>query len=79
MDLIRKVANFIEDKEIKLLITSNSIYVANYTEIVRFNEKIIIIKSTNGEIDLFGQNLMITKLLNNEILIVGKIKKIEIR
>ncbi len=78
MNIIRKVVDFINDDEMKLTITANKIYVVNYIEILRFTDRLIIVKYNKGKITIEGQELMITKLLNNELLVTGVIKKIEI-
>lgn len=78
MNVIRKVVDFIEDKDIKLTFSVNKLYIVNYKEIVRFNEKLVIIKHEQGLINIIGENLMIARLLATEMLIIGSIKKIEI-
>lgn len=78
MNVIHKVVDFIEDKDIKLTFSVNKLYIVNYKEIVRFNEKLVIIKHEQGLINIIGENLMIARLLATEMLIIGSIKKIEI-
>lgn len=78
MKVLRKVVDFIEDKEIKLTVNPNQLYIANYLEIVRFDDHHIVIKYNIGTINITGQDLMISKLLTDEILITGSILKIEI-
>ena len=76
--MIHKMVDFIEDKEIRLTVKANQLYIANYLEIVRFDDHHIVIKYNKGTINITGQDLMISKLLTDEILITGSILKIEI-
>lgn len=78
MGMVRKVIDFIDDKEIRLTITSNKIYIINYLEITSFSEKEIKVKCSKGIINISGSGLMISKLLKEEVLIVGDVKTIEI-
>ena len=60
---------FIEDK----------LDVINYNSITHFDSNKIIISYNNGYITINGMNLSVSKLLNNEIMINGKLSSIEIR
>ena len=46
--------DFIEDKEIKLTVNPNQLYIANYLEIVRFDDHHIVIKYNKGTINITG-------------------------
>jgi sporulation protein YqfC len=78
MKIVHKVIDFVDDKEIKLIITFDQIYIINYLEIVNFSEKEIKIKCSKGIINISGDGLMISKLLKDEVLIIGNVKAIEI-
>jgi sporulation protein YqfC len=78
MGFVKKIVNYIEDREMKLVIENNTVKIINYLEIVKFEENIIVIKHNDGVINITGQNLFVAKLLTKEILIGGNIKTIEL-
>ncbi|MDD4035887.1 MAG: YabP/YqfC family sporulation protein [Bacilli bacterium] len=78
MSIFNRVIDYIDDKEIKITVYTNKLHILNYLEIVNFDEKKITIKYNKGLIVVKGKNLMISKLLNDETLIIGTIKAIEI-
>ena len=51
----------------------------NYTSIGHFDNNKVIIYYKKGEIIIKGENLTVNKLMNDEILITGKFKSIELR
>lgn len=78
MKLIDKMTNYIYDKDVSLHIYEKKVNVVNYKEIASFNSTRIVITYDNGEITVEGKNLVISKLLSNELLISGEIKHIEL-
>ena len=74
--------NFIKDylsyNEFKVILLDNRINVVNYDEILEINENNISIKTNNKKIIIIGSNLVLSKLLEDEILITGKLSKIEV-
>ena len=71
-----KIRTYILEDEFKLIFLDNKVNIVNYEEIDNFNENEIKVKYDKGLIIISGNNLVITKLLNNELLIEGKIKSI---
>lgn len=78
MKLIQQLTNYIYDKELSIHIYNNKIDIINYTDITHFDNNKIIIKHEKGNIIITGNNLVVTKLLDNELLINGNIKGIEL-
>lgn len=76
--LIRQLP-FFESKSYKIITVDGELNIINYTEIVHFTDTNIIIKAENKYITVKGDNLTISKLLLDEVLINGVIKSIEIR
>jgi len=79
MKLVRKVRDYLLDEEFKINILKNKINICNYDSVGYFDNDLIIINYIDGEIIVKGNNLVISKLLNNEMLISGIIKNIEMR
>ena len=66
------------DKTYSITIKNNYIYIINYIEIIDFSSSKIVIKHQKGITTIIGTNLIISKMLKDELLITGKIKIIEV-
>ena len=74
MNIRNKINDYIVDKEYKIIIKNNYVNVINYEEIKDFNDnKIEIINKKNNITKIIGENLIISKMQDNEVLIKGKI------
>lgn len=72
--MLKTLKNYILDSDFRLILLDGKINVVNYIDIDHFDDKKIIIKYRKGYITINGDNLIISKLLTDEILITGKIK-----
>lgn len=79
MKLINDLKNYIVDKELKINILKNKVNIVNYKNIDHFDLEKIIINHDEGIIIIKGDNLVVSKLLDDEILIEGVISNIELR
>lgn len=70
---------YLLDSKFKIIITDSYINVINYKELISINSNNIILKYNNGSINIKGNDLLITKLLDEELLIKGNISNIEFR
>lgn len=73
---MRNIREYIKDDNFKMNIKNNKIDIENYTDIGSISDNEIIIFINNKRIKIKGKNLKITKLLNNEILILGNYNNI---
>lgn len=78
MNLINKLDRYLIDTNYKIIIKENIINIINYIEIKDFSNNKIIISNTNGTTTITGENLVVSKMQDNEVLITGKIKSIEL-
>ena len=82
MKLFNKLSNNIEryliDTEFKIIIKNNYLNIINYKEIVDFSPNQIIVKIKNKLINIIGDNLIVSQMQNNEVLITGNINTIEL-
>ena len=69
--------NFLYDKKYFINIYDEYIHVFNYQELVSLSSKKIVLKMETFKIEVTGDNLFITRMLPNEILIKGIIGKVE--
>lgn len=74
--LISKLDNYINDKKFSIIYKNNNLDIINYTKIVDFSSTLISISNQNNLYIIEGENLVISKMFKEEILITGKITKI---
>ena len=67
------------DNKCKLVIESNYLDIVNFEKILVFESDNIIIKTKENLLKITGNELLITKSYDEELLIKGNIKKIEFR
>lgn len=79
LKLINKLRNYIEDNEFRITILPNKVDIINYEKIYEIENDYIIVKYEKGLITVRGKNLVISKLMNDEVLITGIISNIELR
>ena len=75
--MIKRIVDYIKDNNFKINYVNNSVNVVNYDKILDIKDNLITLKKDNKLIFIKGNELRLTKLLNNEILITGLIKNIE--
>lgn len=79
MNIINGIRSYVLDNETKITILNNKINIVNYKDIGHFDSNKIVVKVENGEVVVKGQNLVVSKLMNDEILITGDYNNIEFR
>ena len=78
MKIMTRIDKFLYDREYKIIIKENSVDIINYDEIITFSLKEISVKYKNKIIYVEGTNLVITKMMDNEVLITGNINLVRI-
>lgn len=76
MKILNRLDNYINDKKYSMIYKYNKLDIINYTEIVDFTSKIITIRYNNNIYQIKGNNLVIARMMDNEILISGSIENI---
>ena len=79
MKIINGIRSYILEDELKITIINNKINIINYTDIGHFDSNKIVVKVESGEIIVKGNDLVVSKLMNSEILITGNFSNIEFR
>ena len=77
--MLKDLRSYILENNFRINIYENNIDIVNYKEIDHFDDKIIIIRYEKGIITVKGEDLIKTKLLDDELLINGKIRNIEFK
>lgn len=75
---MKGIINYIKDNEFRMNVLDKKINIINYKELLSMEEDKILLFSSIGKITIKGNNLSVTKLLNKELLVVGKVTNIEI-
>lgn len=78
MKLTSKLDKYLEDEDYKISIKKNQINIINFKEIIDFSDNKITLKCDNKRIDVEGKNLIISKMMDDELLIIGNINNIRI-
>lgn len=78
MKALDRLDNYLTDKEYKIIYKKNYLDIINYIEVIDFTDKEIKIKYQEGTTKILGTHLVISKMLDEELLITGNIERIEI-
>ncbi len=76
--MLDRITNYINDNTFRFTVYENTIHVINYKRILILEEDRISFQSKNQKIKIEGEGLILKKILNQEMLITGKIYKIEV-
>lgn len=79
MNILDGIRSYVLENDLKITIIANKINIVNYKDIGHFDSNKIIVKVNNGEIIIKGSDLVVSKLLNSEVLITGNFNNIEFR
>lgn len=71
--------DYIKDDTFRINIVNGKIDIVNYTDIVNLDDNQIIVNSPFGLVVITGKGLVVVRLIENEILINGKVQKVELR
>ena len=74
--LVRSIDNYINDKKFSILYKNNKLDIINYTKIMYFSDTKISISYLDSKYIIIGTNLVISKMLEEEVLITGNIEGI---
>ena len=79
MKIFDRLNNYINENNFKITIGINYVNVVNYTLVLDFNSNLVSIKYNNGIVDISGTNLVVNKMLKDEILVTGNVENIKLR
>ena len=79
MGIINSIRSYILEEEFKITILNNKINIVNFTSLGTIDNNKVVIYYKEGFVDIKGSNLVVSKLMNEELLISGNIKSLEFR
>lgn len=74
--LVKVIDNYINNRNFSMIYKNDKLDIINYTKILDFSDTKISINSLNKTYIITGINLVISKMLDDEVLITGTIKDI---
>ena len=77
--MFSKLRNDVKQDETKLYYIRNKLNIINYKNILVFENNKILVECLDDILEVKGEDLVINKLLNDELLIEGKIILISFR
>ena len=79
MKLIKMIDNYINEKKYSMIYKNNKLNIINYSEIIDFSSNLISVRHNDNIYYIDGNDLVISKMMENEILITGKINNINFK
>ena len=79
MDILNNIKTYMNENEFKIIILNNKLNILNYDDIGHFDSNRIIIKHEEKQVVINGNNLVVSKLVGDEILVTGELYNIEFR
>lgn len=76
--MFKDIKKFIVDDQCKIYMAFDTVNINNYEKIIVMENSRISISSKKGNIIIKGENLLVKKLLDRELLIKGEILSIEL-
>ena len=76
--MLNKVYEYVKDMEFRFTVYNNRIHIINYKKINSLNSDYILIESIDRKISIKGKNLVLNRLLDSEVLILGEVSHIEV-
>ena len=79
MKLLNNMRSYLLEEEFALHVYPGKINVVNYKSIGHFDSNKVILYHEKGMIEIKGKNLVVSKLLEDEVLVLGVVENIEFR
>lgn len=76
--MLEKISNYVNDKEFRLTLYNDKIHIINYKKIISLENNYLSILCLDKKVLVTGNNLILSKILDNELLIKGTINNIEV-
>ena len=77
--MLNKLHRYLNDEEFKFIYYENKIYITNYKRIIVLEDNYVSFQSKNKIITITGNNLILKRLVDNDMLLAGTITKIEVK
>ena len=75
--MFKDLKEYIGEFVFKITILKDKINIINYDRIINLTDNEVSLIAEHAKIRIYGNNLMLNKLLDREILLTGKVSKVE--
>lgn len=75
--MFKDLREYILENEFKITILKDRINIINYDKIINLTDTEVSLITEGTKVRIYGNNLLLNKLLDREILLTGKISKVE--
>ena len=79
MGILKSFRSYILEEEFSFSVYQNKVDILNYESIGYFDSNKVIIRYNKGTLIITGNDLVVSKLMSDEVLVLGSIKNIELR
>lgn len=79
MEIINRIRNYLLEEEFGIQLYPDKVDVVNYKRIGHFDSEKVMIDYDLGTLVIKGERLVVSKLLQEEVLVTGIIKSVELR
>lgn len=76
--MLRRVYEYVKDDEFRFTVYNDRVHIVNYKKILSLTSDFILIDVFDKKISIKGSNLILNKMLDSEVLIIGFVSKIEV-
>ena len=76
--MLKRVYEYVRDEEFRFTVYNDRIHIINYEKINTLNSDYILIEGIDRKISIKGKNLVLNKLVEKEVLIIGEVNYIEV-
>lgn len=77
MNIKGNILNYLYDRDYIVTMYEDFVYIFNYKYLEQFDENKIVVILPDRKISLFGSDMLIIRITKEELLIRGKVTKIE--
>lgn len=78
MRLFSYLDRYLVDREYKITIYPDRVHIMNYVEVEDFSDTKVVVRYEGGVSVLLGRNLVVSKMQDDELLIIGKLDSIQV-
>ncbi len=79
MELLNRIRNYLLEEEFSIQVYNDHVDILNYERIGHFDHEKVQIFYQKGVLNIKGKNLVVSKLMKDEVLITGVIEVLELK
>lgn len=76
--MLERINNYIDNKDYKITLYKDKLHIINYRKLISLDDNYVTILFANMKLIIKGNNMLLKKILDDELLISGTINNIEV-